>query len=164
MNKLERFKNIDTFIFDVDGVFTSGNLLITEAGELLRTMNVKDGYAVKRAVEAGFRIAIITGGSSKGVTKRLEGLGITDIYTGTHDKLTAYREYDDIHDLDEANVLYMGDDIPDLEVMRIVGLPCCPQDAVVEIREVCYYVSPHKGGRGCVRDVIERVMKLQGKW
>jgi len=127
-------------------------------------MNVRDGYAVKRAIKAGYRICIITGGSSEGVTTRLKGLGIKDIYTGISNKLDVFEEYAFANEIDTEGVLYMGDDIPDYEAMRLAGLPCCPQDAANEIIEICQYISPLKGGDGCVRDVIEKVMKLNGKW
>jgi len=164
MNLLEKFRDIHTFIFDVDGVFTNSDLIILENGNLLRKMNVRDGYAVKRAIRAGYKICIITGGSSEGVTFRLKGLGISDIYTGISDKLDAFEEFVITYEIDTASILYMGDDIPDYEAMRLAGLPCCPQDAANEIIEISQYISPKKGGDGCVRDVIEKVMKLHGKW
>ena len=164
MNLLEKFRDIHTFIFDVDGVFTNSDLIIMENGELLRKMNVRDGFAVKKAIRAGYRICIITGGSSEGVTLRLKGLGIKDIYTGISNKLDVFEEYVYNYEIDTAGVLYLGDDIPDYEAMRLAGLPCCPQDAANEIIEICQYISPLKGGDGCVRDVIEKVMKLHGKW
>lgn len=164
MNLLEKFRDIHTFIFDIDGVFTNSDLIIMENGELLRKMNVRDGYAVKRAVRAGYRICVITGGFSEGVTMRLAGLGIKDIYTGINNKLDTFEEYVYANEIDTAGVLYLGDDIPDYESMRLAGLPCCPQDAANEIIEICQYISPKKGGEGCVRDVIEKVMKLHGKW
>ena len=164
MNLLEKFRDIHTFIFDVDGVFTNSDLIIMENGELLRKMNVRDGYAVKKAVRAGYRVCIITGGSSEGVTLRLKGLGVKDIYTRISNKLDTFEEYVYAHEIDTAGVLYLGDDIPDYDPMRLAGLPCCPQDAANEIIEVSQYISPKKGGEGCVRDVIEKVMKLHGKW
>jgi 3-deoxy-D-manno-octulosonate 8-phosphate phosphatase (KDO 8-P phosphatase) len=164
MNQLEKFRDIQTFIFDVDGVLTDNRILITEEGHLLRTMHIRDGYAMKLALRAGYRIGIITGGSSQGVSKRLEGLGITDIYTGRFEKMEAFEEYVLKYDLDVKTILYMGDDLPDRPVMRRVGLPTCPGDAIPEILEFVDYISPFKGGDGCVRDVIEKVMKLQGKW
>ena len=164
MNLLSKFRDIDTLIFDVDGVFTNSNLLITETGELLRTMNTRDGYAVKKALEAGLRVAIITGGSSKGVTSRLQGLGVVDIYAGIQHKIDAFDEYILTYDLQKSQILYMGDDLPDQEVMMQVGMPVCPVDAVPEIKAVSKYVSPLKGGYGCVRDVIEKVLKLRGQW
>lgn len=164
MNYLEKFKAIDTFIFDVDGVLTNSQLLVTEAGELLRSMNTRDGYALQKAVKLGYRVVIITGGKSAGVTKRLEGLGIKDIYVGVQNKMEVFRQYVHDNQLDTANILYMGDDLPDYKVMRLVGLPACPHDAAQEILEIAQYVSPKDGGAGCVRDVIEKVLKLAGKW
>ncbi|MCB0654336.1 MAG: HAD-IIIA family hydrolase [Saprospiraceae bacterium] len=164
MNLLEAFKDIDTFIFDVDGVLTDSNFLITETGELLRTMNVRDGYAMKRALDEGYRICIITGGNSKGVTIRLKALGIEEVHSGIKNKISTYNQIVERLELEEGGILYMGDDLPDYEVMRRVGLPACPVDAVEEIREIANYISPFKGGMGCVRDVIEKVLRLQGKW
>ncbi len=164
MNLLEKFRDIHTFIFDVDGVFTNSDLLILENGNLLRKMNVRDGYAVKRAIKSGYRICIITGGTSSGVVTRLESLGISDIYSGINDKLDTFEEFVITYDLDTSGILYMGDDIPDYEPMRRAGLPCCPQDAANEIVDVSQYISPKNGGDGCVRDVIEKVLKLHGKW
>ena len=164
MNFLEKFKEIDTFIFDVDGVMTNGNLLITEEGDLLRTMNVRDGYAIKRAIEEGYEVCVITGGHSEGVIKRLQGLGLTTIYTNVKDKKTCYEGFTQTNNLDHAGILYMGDDLPDYDVMRLVGLPCCPKDAAVEILELAQYISPCNGGHGCVRDVIEKVLRLHGRW
>ncbi|MBP2832849.1 HAD-IIIA family hydrolase [Aquimarina sp. U1-2] len=160
----EYLQHITTFIFDVDGVLTDGTVIIDTAGELLRTMNVKDGYALKAALQQGFNVCIISGGKNEGVRQRLKGLGITDIYLGAHHKMEPLDEYLDIYAIKPENVLYMGDDIPDLPVMKMVGLPTCPQDAVAEIKEISKYVSFKKGGKGCVRDVIEQVLKVQGKW
>ncbi len=164
MNYLEKFRDIHTFIFDVDGVLTNSELIILENGRLLRKMNTRDGFALKTAIKEGYRVGIITGGKSSGVVSRLEGLGITDIYKGVEDKLEAFEEYIETYDIDPAGILYMGDDIPDYEVMRRVGLPACPQDAAIEIMNISQYKSPIKGGGGCVRDVIEKVLKLHGKW
>ncbi len=164
MNQLEKFGEIHTFIFDVDGVLTNNEILITENGELLRKMNVRDGYALKRAAQQGYHICIITGGRSEGVRKRLEGLGITEIFLNRSEKLEAYEEYISEYDLDPQGILYMGDDIPDYPVMRRVGLPTCPRNAIPEILEIAEYISPFDGGEGCARDVIEKVLRLQGKW
>ena len=164
MNNLEAFNSINTFIFDVDGVLTDGNLIVLENGQLLRTMNTKDGFAMKKAIDAGYKIAIITGGNSEGVVSRLKGLGIQDIYAGVSEKIEVFQELVYTYDLDTEAILYMGDDLPDLEVMVKVGLPTCPSDAVHEIQRISKYVSAQKGGQGCVRDVIERVMRLQSKW
>jgi 3-deoxy-D-manno-octulosonate 8-phosphate phosphatase (KDO 8-P phosphatase) len=160
----EYLQHITTFVFDIDGVLTDGNLMITSSGELLRSMNTKDGFALKTAVESGFNICMISGGTNEGVRERLNGLGITDIFLGVTNKLDTLNSYLNKHSLNRENVLFMGDDIPDLEVMQQVGLPCCPQDAVPEIKNICKYVSHKKGGKGCVRDVVEQVMKVQGKW
>ncbi len=163
-NILSRFKDIHTFIFDVDGVLTNGNVLVTEKGELLRMMSVRDGQALRMAVDEGYRILILTKGKSEGVVSRLRELGIRDIIYNVQNKLKAYEEFLDAYELNEDGILYMGDDLPDFEVMRRVGLPTCPHDAVLEIREICHYISPIKGGEGCARDVIEKVMKLNGVW
>ena len=127
-------------------------------------MNTRDGYALKRAVEMGYHVCIITGGGSSGVVQRLKGLGIKDIYSKVPNKIDAYEEYIHTYDIDPQNIIYMGDDIPDYKVMRLVELPCCPYDAANEILSISQYISPKKGGEGCVRDVIEKVMRIQGTW
>lgn len=164
MNYLENFRLINTFIFDVDGVLTDSSILIMENGELLRRMNVRDGYALKLAVEAGYRVVIITGGRSSGVIKRLKKLGINDIFSGVDDKLNVYEDYVATHELDPQSILFMGDDLPDYLPMRKVGLPACPKDAVPELLNIAQYISPKKGGEGCVRDVIEKTMRLHNRW
>lgn len=155
---------INTFIFDVDGVLTNGMLTIMPDGELVRHMNVKDGYAMKTALNSGYRICIISGGTNEGVRKRLAALGIEDIYLGAHDKIKQYQELVQKYNLKPENVLCMGDDIPDLPVMKLVGLACAPNDAVPEIQQIAKYISYKKGGEGCVRDVIEQTMRVQNKW
>jgi 3-deoxy-D-manno-octulosonate 8-phosphate phosphatase (KDO 8-P phosphatase) len=157
-------KDITTFVFDVDGVFTNGSVLVDTAGELLRTMNVKDGYALKTALTKGYNVCIITGGTNEGVRKRLIGLGVTDIYMGSHLKIETLNDYLDTHKIDLKNILYMGDDIPDIPPMQVVGLASCPQDAVPEVKAVSTYISHKDGGTGCVRDVIEQVLKVRGDW
>lgn len=157
-------KDITTFIFDVDGVFTDSTLIITTDGEMLRKMSVKDGYAVKAALLKGYNICIITGGTNEGVRNRLKGLGITDIYMGAHHKKFPLEEYLDIYDLKPENILYMGDDLPDIPPMQLVALPTCPQNAVPEVKTISKYVSHKNGGDGCVRDVIEQVLKVRGDW
>lgn len=166
MNELERFDPINTFIFDVDGVLTDSQLLVLENGKLLRQMSVRDGYAIKRAIDTGYKVAIITGGKSEGVVKRLQGLGVVDVYYGISDKVEAYREFMYLYDdeITDENVLYMGDDVPDYDVMRLVGFPTCPRDACPEILSIASYVSHAKGGGGAVRDVIERTLRLKGHW
>ena len=160
----ELLAHIKAFIFDVDGVLTDGSVTITTTGELLRKMNIKDGYALKTAVDEGYYICIISGGANEGVRKRLRGLGITDIYLGTHHKVEQLEEYFDLYGIQAEEALYMGDDLPDYHVMQMVGLPCCPQDAVPEIKAISTYISHKKGGEGCVRDIIEQVLKVQNKW
>lgn len=160
----EYLEHITTFIFDVDGVLTDGTISLTTTGEMLRTMHTKDGFAMKTALDAGYNLCIISGGSNEGVRQRLKGLGVTDVYLGAHNKTEQLKEYMDIHDIKHENVLYMGDDIPDYPVMKLVGLPTCPQDAVPEIKAISKYISHKNGGQGCVRDVIEQVLKVQGKW
>ncbi len=160
----ELMPQITTFIFDVDGVLTDGSVYVFENGELVRQMNIKDGYALKTAVDAGFKVCIISGGSNEGVRTRLSKLGLTDIYLGAHNKIEQYEEILKKYNLNPDNVLYMGDDIPDYPVMKLVGLPCCPKDAAPEIQNISKYISQKKGGKGCARDVIEQVLKVQGKW
>lgn len=160
----EYLENITTFIFDIDGVLTDGSLVISTEGEMLRTMNVKDGYAIKTALSKGYNICIISGGSNPGVRSRLQGLGVTDIHLGINDKVETLDQYMDVYNIKPEQTLYMGDDIPDFHVMQMVGMPCCPNDAVAEIKEISKYISHKQGGKGCVRDVIEQVLKVQGKW
>ncbi|WP_136481401.1 KdsC family phosphatase [Cognatitamlana onchidii] len=160
----EYLEHITTFIFDVDGVLTDGSVTVTTSGEMLRTMNIKDGYALKTAVDQGFNVCIISGGSNEGVRLRLKGLGITDIYLGAHNKIEQLNDYFNKKGVKSENALYMGDDIPDFPVMKVIGLPCCPQDAVPEIKAISKYISHQNGGKGAVRDVIEQVLKVQSKW
>lgn len=160
----EYLENINTFIFDVDGVLTDGSVTIMTNGDMLRTMNIKDGYALKAAVDAGFNVCIISGGTNEGVRKRLSGLGIGDIFLGAHNKIDQLNEYMNSKGIQLENILYMGDDIPDYPVMKLVGLPSCPQDAVNEIKGISKYISHKNGGKGAVRDVIEQVLKVHDKW
>ena len=156
--------DITTFVFDVDGVLTDGSVFVSNEGEMLRTMNIRDGYALKSAIDCGYNVCIISGGSNEGVRARLRNLGITDIHLGSPDKVVTFDEYTDIYNIKPEQVLYMGDDIPDYHVMKLVGLPTCPQDACPEIKAISKYISHKNGGKGAVRDVIEQVMKVQGKW
>lgn len=160
----EYLKDITTFVFDVDGVFTDGTLLITSDGEMLRKMSVKDGFALKTAIMKGYNVCIITGGTNEGVRKRLEGLGVEHIYLGAHLKEVPLKEYLELNQIDLKHVLYMGDDMPDIPPMKMVGLPTCPQDAIPEVKEIAKYISHKNGGDACVRDVIEQVMKVRGDW
>ena len=161
---LTALEKITCFVFDVDGVLTDGSVFVTGEGEILRTMNIRDGYAMKAAVECGYNVCIISGGSNEGVRVRLRNLGITDIYLGTPDKVATFKEYIELYDIKPEQVLYMGDDIPDYHVMQLVGLPSCPQDSTPEIKAISRYISHRNGGKGAARDVIEQVMKVQGKW
>ena len=160
----EYLKHITTFIFDVDGVLTDGSVVVTTNGDMLRTMSVKDGYAIKTAVDKGYNICVISGGTNEGVRLRLKGLGVTDIFLGAHNKIEQLNIYFNSNQIKPENVLYMGDDIPDYPAMKLIGLPCCPQDAVPEIKAISKYISHKNGGQGAARDVIEQVLKVQGKW
>jgi len=160
----EIMNDITTFIFDVDGVLTDSSVHITPTGEMLRVMNIRDGFAMKAAIESGYHVCIISGGSNEGVRIRLKNLGIKDIHLACPDKVKKFREYTELYNIKSEQVLYMGDDIPDYHVMKLVGLPTCPQDASPEIKGISNYISHKNGGRGAVRDVIEQVMKVQGKW
>ncbi|SFW50920.1 KdsC family phosphatase [Chitinophaga sancti] len=164
MNVLSLFKPITTFVFDVDGVLTDGTVQLLPNGEQSRRMNIKDGYALQLAVKKGYRIAIISGGRSESVVSRLQGLGIKDIYTGITDKQEKLQDYVFENELQWEQVIFMGDDIPDYRAMQLVGLPVCPADAVPEIKSISRYISPVNGGNGCVREVIEKVLKLNGHW
>lgn len=159
-----RLTRVKAFIFDVDGVLTDGSVTLMADGEQVRMMNIKDGYAMQLAVKKGYKVAIISGGRSEMVRKRLNGLGITDIYLGAHTKIDQYSELLTLYGLRPEEILYMGDDIPDYEVMKQVGVPTCPKDSAPEIKNLCIYISDKNGGRGAVRDVIEQVLKVQNKW
>lgn len=161
---LETFKHITTFVFDIDGVLTDGNLFVLPDGLLARRMNIKDGYALQLAVKKGYHVIIISGGNSPEVKDRLEKLGIKEVWMQVENKPAVLEQFMHKNQLSKISVLYMGDDIPDLRVMQMAGLPTCPADAVQEIKEIATYISHLKGGEGCVRDVIEKVMKLRGDW
>ncbi|MBF0695563.1 MAG: HAD-IIIA family hydrolase [Flavobacterium sp.] len=160
----ELMNGITTFIFDLDGVLTNGLIHITSEGELLRTMYIRDGYAMKTAVDNGYKVCVISGGSNQGVKVRLNNLGVTDVYLDIPDKIAVYNQYVTSNGLSREQVLYMGDDLPDYHVMKRCGLAACPQDAAPEIKSISHYVSHKKGGEGAVRDVIEQVLKNDGKW
>ena len=164
MNVLEKFKTIRTFVFDVDGVLTDGSLLILNDGQMARRMNIKDGYALQLAIKKGYRVVIISGGTSDAVQERLAKLGVTDCFLKINNKKEKLAQYASAHQLNWDEILFMGDDIPDYIPMQMTGLPCCPADAVAEIKQICHYISPVKGGKGCARDVIEKVLKLNGHW
>ncbi len=161
---LKSFKDISAFVFDIDGVLTDGDLLVMDNGLMLRKMHVKDGYALQLAVKKGYMIIVISGGNSPQVQERLLKLGIENVYMKVENKIEKLKSLSSQFNLQKEEMLYMGDDIPDLEVMQYCGLACCPADAVSEVKTISKYISPLKGGEGCVRDVIEKVLKLQGKW
>lgn len=163
-NFKEQLHSTKAFAFDVDGVFSDSIVLLHPNGDLMRTMNIKDGYAVQLAVKKKYPVAIITGGFSESVKTRFLNLGVTDVYLKSQNKLNDLTDFCSKYNLKFDEVLYMGDDMPDYEVMKIVGFPVCPSDAAYEIQEISKYISSKKGGRGCVRDVIEQVLKLHGKW
>jgi 3-deoxy-D-manno-octulosonate 8-phosphate phosphatase (KDO 8-P phosphatase) len=163
-NYKEQLREVNTFIFDYDGVLTDGSIMMTSDGEAYRVTNVKDGYALQLARKKGYRVAVISGAKSQAMTQRLESLQVTDVFLGVETKLAVYHSYLEQHNLSPQNVLFMGDDIPDYEVMKVAGVATCPADAAEEIKSVATYISHFRGGKGCVRDVIEQVLKVQGKW
>jgi len=163
-NYKAKLQKITTFIFDYDGVLTEGTIIMNEHGEALRISNIKDGYALQLAVKLGYRVAIISGARSKSMEHRLKALRITDVFLGIGNKLETFHTYLRQQGITSEEVLFMGDDIPDFQIMQEVGVPTCPSDAVEEIKKLAVYISHIPGGKGCVRDVIEQVMKIQGKW
>jgi 3-deoxy-D-manno-octulosonate 8-phosphate phosphatase (KDO 8-P phosphatase) len=164
VNYKEGLAKIKAFIFDVDGVLGSDKVLLHPDGEMLRTMNIKDGYAMQYALRKGYKIAIITGGASESVKTRFVKLGISDVYLKSHDKMDDYNDFVGKYNLADEEILYMGDDLPDYSVMLRAGIPTCPASAVEEIKLVSKYISDKTGGDGAVRDVIQQVLRLQGKW
>ena len=164
MNILEQFKKITTFIFDMDGVLTDGTVLVLENGVQARQMHIKDGFALQMALKNNYRVLIVSGGNSPQVLSRLERLGVHDVHMSIANKKEFISTYISQNNLASEEVLYMADDLPDLPVMKLVGLACCPADAVNEIKEAVKYISPFEGGKTCVRDVIEKVLKLNDHW
>lgn len=161
---LHLFKPIKTFVFDVDGVLAIDTMIVMPDGELVRSMNSKDGYALQLAIKKGYHVVIITGGNSEPVKQRLIKLGVKEVFLGVHNKQEKLKAYAAEHQLSFDEMLYMGDDIPDYAAMQLTALPCCPADAVPEIKQISKYISPFTGGYGCGRDVIEKVLKLNGHW
>jgi 3-deoxy-D-manno-octulosonate 8-phosphate phosphatase, YrbI family len=157
-------KGVKAFAFDVDGVFTNGTIYLHPSGEMLRTANMRDGYAVQLALKMNFPLAIISGGKSESLKMRFKSLGVTDIYLGSLDKQKDLLDFCTKNSLAYADILYMGDDLPDYDVMTLAGVPCTPADGVSQIKELAKYISPFKGGEGCVRDVIEQVLRAQNSW
>lgn len=160
----ELFKSITTFVFDMDGVLTDATVLVLENGLQARRMSIKDGYALQLAVKKGYCLLVVSGATSLPVADRLNKLGITSIHMSVANKKSFIEKYMADHKLNAGEVLFMGDDIPDLAAMSVVGLPSCPADAVEEIKSISKYISPFTGGNGCVRDVIEQVLKLNDHW
>ena len=155
---------IKLIILDVDGVMTNGKVMITSEGEMYREMDTRDGFALKYALLKGFKIGIISGGTNEGVRKRLELLGVNKVYLGIHEKDIAFDDFVSTFNINPDQVLYMGDDVPDVPVMEKVGVSTCPQDALPDVKRVVDYVSHKKGGDGCVREIVEQVMRVQDKW
>ncbi|MEY4172114.1 MAG: hypothetical protein RL485_484 [Bacteroidota bacterium] len=164
MNYKTKLAHIKALAFDVDGVFTDGTVQLLPGHEPIRTFHSKDGYAIQVAARQGYQLAVITGGKSETVKERLKTLGIQDVWLGARHKIEAYEEWLAMYDLRDEEVLYMGDDLPDTEVLQRAGLSCCPHDSAPEIRAIVDYISPLDGGKGCVREVIEQVLRAQGKW
>ena len=160
----EELLKVKAFVFDVDGVLSRDVSPLNEEGEPMRTANVKDGYALQLAIKKNYKIAIISGGYAVSTIKRFESLKIVDVFLSVDNKIDVFNQYLKDNSLLPENVLYMGDDIPDYDVMKLAGVAACPADAVEEIKQIAHYISHQKGGEGCVRDVIEQVLKIQGKW
>ncbi len=155
---------VTTFIFDYDGVMTDGRVILQHNDPPLRTANVKDGYVLQLAVKLGYNVAVISGGYSPSMENRFETLNIKDAFIGVRNKKEVFDKYIKERNINPKQVIYMGDDLPDLPVMKEVGVPVCPADAAEEIKNAALYISDKKGGEGCVRDIIEQVLKVQGKW
>lgn len=164
MNILKQFNSISCFVFDMDGVLTDGTLLVLPDGVMARRMNIKDGYALQLAIKKGYRVLVISGGNSPEVKDRLQKLGITEVWMQVSDKAAVLNQWLTSNQVSSSTVLFMGDDVPDLSIMQLVGLKTCPADAAIDIKNTVDYVSAYKGGEGCVREVIEKVMKLRGDW
>ena len=164
INYKEKLHDIKAFVFDFDGVMTDGSIWTYGDNEAVRCGNVKDGYAIQYAVKKGYIIALISGATSLSINNRMEALGVKQIYTGCANKMETYRKFLETNNLQEHQVICMGDDIPDYEIMSHCGVAVCPADAAIEIKEISDYISLYPGGRGCVRDIIEQVLRLQGMW
>ncbi|MBM3419865.1 MAG: 3-deoxy-D-manno-octulosonate 8-phosphate phosphatase [Bacteroidetes bacterium] len=163
-NFKEKLGKAKVFIFDIDGVLSLQTIPMNSFGLPARTINLRDGYAIQLAVRKGYRLAVISGGKSKEYVRRLRGLGITDIYMNSRSKVEHFNHFTERYSIASEDILYMGDDIPDYQVMKMVGIPVCPADADSEIKQISVYISDKRGGEGCVRDVIEQVLRLHDKW
>ena len=161
---LASLKNIKCFVFDVDGVLTNGTLIVMPDGLLIRTMNIRDGYALQLAIKKGYKVWIISGGQSDEVKQRLLQLGVLDVYMKVKDKAALLKELSILNNVPLQDMMFMGDDMPDYEVMQLVGLAACPSDASTDIKNIAAYKSIAKGGEGCAREIIEKVLKLNDHW
>ena len=164
MSYKSNLKNIKAFVFDVDGVFTDGSVYLLPGGNMCRVMNVLDGYAVVKAIKNNYKIGVITGGNDDQVSHRINYLGISDYYAKSSNKRIDFEDFKSKYNLKNEEILMMGDDLPDMEIMKMAGISACPKNSVPEVKEISDYISSIEGGKGAVRDVIEQVMKVQGKW
>ena len=164
MNYKEKLKKIKNFVFDVDGVFTDGSIVVDSNGNELRIFSTRDGIAVKLASDKGYNICVISGGNNEGVRKRLNRLGVKSVFLGVDDKIKVFKDYLKENNIELEETSFMGDDLPDIKILELVGLSWCPNDAAPEVRKIVDYISDKKGGNGCVRDIIEQVLKIHGDW
>jgi|TARA_B100001057_G_scaffold149389_1_gene149288 3-deoxy-D-manno-octulosonate 8-phosphate phosphatase (KDO 8-P phosphatase) len=164
MSYKEKLIKIKNFVFDVDGVFTDGSIIVDNSGNELRVFSTRDGIAVKLATDKGYNFCVISGGKNEGVRKRLNKLGIKNVYLGVNNKMEVFKSFMNDNNLKTTETMFMGDDIPDIQILKMVGLSCCPNDAANEVREVVDYISIKKGGEGCVRDIIEQILTIQKNW
>ena len=164
MSYKEKLIKIKNFVFDVDGVFTDGSIIVDNSGNELRVFSTRDGIAVKLATDKGYNFCVISGGKNEGVRKRLNKLGIKNVYLGVNNKMEVFKSFMNDNNLKTTETMFMGDDIPDIQILKTVGLSCCPNDAANEVREVVDYISIKKGGEGCVRDIIEQILTIQKNW
>ena len=164
MSYKEKLIKIKNFVFDVDGVFTDGSIIVDNSGNELRVFSTRDGIAVKLATDKGYNFCVISGGKNEGVRKRLNKLGIKNVYLGVNNKMEVFKSFMNDNNLKTSETMFMGDDIPDIQILKMVGLSCCPNDAANEVREVADYISIKKGGEGCVRDIIEQILTIQKNW
>ena len=164
MSYKEKLIKIKNFVFDVDGVFTDGSIIVDNSGNELRVFSTRDGIAVKLATDKGYNFCVISGGKNEGVRKRLNKLGIKNVYLGVNNKMEVFKSFMNDNNLKTTETMFMGDDIPDMQILKMVGLSCCPNDAANEVREVVDYISIKKGGEGCVRDIIEQILTIQKNW
>lgn len=161
---LRALAEVRVFVLDIDGVLTDGMLIVQEDGELLRRMNIKDGYALQLAIKKGYKVWVISGGHSVAVQKRLKGLGVEEVFIKVGDKGALLQKLIEAHGYEPDRLLYMGDDMPDIEPMILCGVRACPHDAAIDVKKASHYISPQSGGQGCVRDVIEKVLRLNDDW